>query len=113
MKTLMTKEFVKTFNELSPRETAFAIRRIEILSEFGENIDQLLDTEWIKVLADTDGGRIYELRINSVRMYFTVEKVKGSQTIIFIGLERKNTNKSKLPAIISTMKKKGSGGISG
>lgn len=106
MKTLMTKEFVEAFNKLPPKEIAIAVRRIEVLSQFGKNIDQLLDTRLLKVLADTDGGRIYELRVNNLRMYLTVEKIESVETIILIGLERKNTNQSKLPGIISSTKKK-------
>jgi mRNA-degrading endonuclease RelE of RelBE toxin-antitoxin system len=106
MKVFTTPQFNQAVKKLSSNDRKVVYRLFSMASHL--TMEQLLPTPYLKVLIDTDDKRIYELRQRFIRIYCTIEKIQGDDSMIFIGVEKKTSNRSKfLSNILHTKNKNG------
>lgn len=84
MKVLTAPEFISAVEKLSKTEQRDVYRLFEIVSQL--SIKDLFKSSFVQVLVDKDEKRIFMLRSRNTRLLFSIEKIEGTETAIFIEL---------------------------
>lgn len=96
MKVFTTPDFNDEVKKLSSDDRK-AVYNIFNLMSTAKN-KELLPTPYIKVNTANGDKQIYQLRQRSLRIYTTIEKIQGADSMVFIGLEKHSRNRAKMLA---------------
>jgi hypothetical protein len=104
MKVYTTPEFYDAVKELSliDRRDVFHVFRLASSSSIKAPSAMPL----MKVVIDSGDKKILEIRNHTIRVFTTVEKIQGNDSMVFIGVEKGHRNRARTVSRIRNEKRK-------